>query len=121
MKKMMIALVAMFVMTMSANAQSVNNDGKISFDRLSRYLELRINQVEPVKTAMAQFSSSMEAYYQLQDASKTGEAWEKIQARHKATMKNVLNEKQYNKYIQMLDLTAKNTAERMMNEATAMR
>ena len=117
----MIALVAMFVMTMSANAQSVNNDGKISFDRLSRYLELRINQVEPVKTAMAQFSSSMEAYYQLQDASKTGEAWEKIQARHKATMKNVLNEKQYNKYIQMLDLTAKNTAERMMNEATAMR
>ena len=118
---MMIALVAMFVMTMSANAQSVNNDGKISFDRLSRYLELRINQVEPVKTAMAQFSSSMEAYYQLQDASKTGEAWEKIQARHKATMKNVLNEKQYNKYIQMLDLTAKNTAERMMNEATAMR
>ncbi len=121
MKKMMIALVAMFVMTMSANAQSVNNDGKISFDRLSRYLELRINQVEPVKTAMAQFSSSMEAYYQLQDASKAGEAWEKIQARHKATMKNVLNEKQYNKYIQMLDLTAKNTAERMMNEATAMR
>ena len=119
MKKMMIALVAMFVMTMSANAQSVNNDGKISFDRLSRYLELRINQVEPVKTAMAQFSSSMEAYYQLQDASKTGEAWEKIQARHKATMKNVLNEKQYNKYIQMLDLTAKNAAEKIMVEATA--
>ena len=113
---MMIALVAMFVITMSANAQSVNNDGKISFDRLSRYLELRINQVEPVKTAMAQFSSSMEAYYQLQDASKTGEAWEKIQARHKASMKNVLNEKQYNKYIQMLDLTAKNTGERMMNQ-----
>lgn len=117
---MMIALVAMFVMTMSANAQSVNNDGRISFDRLSQYLELRINQVEPVKTAMAQFSSSMEAYYQLQDASKAGEAWEKIQARHKATMKNVLSEKQYNKYIQMLDLTVKNAAERMMNEATAM-
>ena len=119
MKKMMIALVAMFVMTMSANAQSVNNDGKISFDRLSRYLELRINQVEPVKTAMAQFSSSMEAYYQLQDASKTGEAWEKIQARHKATMKNVLNEKQYNKYIQMLDLTAKNAGERIAQQMTA--
>ena len=78
MKKMMIALVAMFVMTMSANAQSNDNNGKISFDRLSRYLELKVNQVEPVKTALAQFSSSMEAYYQLQDTSKGGEAWEKI-------------------------------------------
>jgi hypothetical protein len=77
MKKMMIALVAMFVMAMSANAQSNENSGKLSFNRLSSYLELSINQVEPVKTAMAQFSSSMEAYYQLQDASKGGEAWEK--------------------------------------------
>jgi uncharacterized protein YxeA len=121
MKKMMIALVAMFVMTMNANAQSVNNDNKLSFDRLSSYLELRINQVEPVKTAMAQFSSSMEAYYQLQDASKSGETWEKILARHKATMKKVLSKKQYNKYIQMLDLTVKNTAERIMDDAIATR
>ena len=121
MKKMIIALVAMFAMTMSANAQSVNNDGKISFDRLSRYLELTINQVEPVKTAMAQFSNSMEAYYQLNDTSKGGEAWEKIQARHKATMKSILDEKQYNKYIQMLDLTAKNTTERTKDEATALK
>ena len=119
MKKMMIALVAMFVMTMSANAQSNDNNGKISFDRLSSYLELTANQIEPVKTAMAQFSSSMEAYYQLNDASKGGEAWEKIQARHKATMKSILDEKQYNKYIQMLDLTAKNAAEKIMVEATA--
>ena len=121
MKKMMIALVAMFVMTMSANAQSNDNYGKLSFDRLSSYLELRVNQVEPVKTALAQFNSSMEAYYQLQDASKGGEAWEKIQARHKMTMKKILSKKQYNKYIQMLDLTAKNTAERMMDETTAAR
>ena len=119
MKKMRIALVAMFVMTMSANAQSNDNNGKISFDRLSRYLELKVNQIEPVKTALAQFSSSMEAYYQLQDTSKGGEAWEKIQAHHKATMKKILSEKQYQKYNQMLDLTVKNTAERMMEEATA--
>ena len=119
MKKMMIALVAMFVMTMSANAQSVNNESKLSFDRLSSYLELRVDQRELVKTAMAQFNSSMEAYYQLQDASKGSETWEKIQARHKETMKKVLNEKQYKKYIQMLDLTVKNTAEQMMNKATA--
>ena len=116
---MMIALVAMFVMTMSANAQSNDNYDKLSFDRLSSYLELTANQIEPFKTAMAQFSSSMEAYYQLKDASKGAEAWEKILARHKMTMKKILSEKQYDKYFQMLDLTAKNTAERMMNEATA--
>ena len=121
MKKMIIALVAMFAMTMSANAQSNENQGKLSFDRMSSYLELTTSQVEPVRTAMAQFSSSMEAYYQLKDASKGGEAWEKIQANHKKTMKKVLNEKQYNKYVQMLDLTVKNTAERMMDEATAAR
>ena len=119
MKKMMIALVAMFVMTMSANAQSNDNNGKLSFDRLSSYLELRIDQVKPVKTAMAQFSNSMEAYYQLKDASKGAEAWENILARHKMSMKKILSKKQYNKYIQMLDLTAKNTAERMMDETTA--
>ena len=119
MKKMMIALVAMVVMTMSANAQSVNNDSKLTFDRLSSFLELRVDQREPVKTAMAQFSKSMEVYYQLKDASKGADAWEKIQARHKMTMQKILSKKQYNKYIQMLDLTAKNTAERMLNEATA--
>ena len=119
MKKMIIALVAMFVMTMSANAQSVNNKSKLSFDRLSSYLELTVDQVKPVKTAMAQFSSSMEAYYQLKDASKGQETWEKIQANHKKTMKKILNEKQYEKYVQMLDLTVRNTAERLMDEATA--
>lgn len=118
---MMIALVAMFVMTMSANAQSNDNYGKVSFDRLSSFLQLTTKQVESVKTAMAQFNSSMEAYYQLNDASKGGEAWEKIQARHKATMKKILSEKQYNQYIQMLDLTVKNTAERIMDETIATR
>ena len=121
MKKMMIALVAVFVMTMSANAQSENNYSKLTFDRLSSYLDLRVDQRESVKTAMAQFNSSMEAYYQLNDASRGGEAWEKIQARHKATMKKILSEKQYNKYIQMLDLTVKNTAERIMDETIATR
>jgi len=118
---MMIALVAMFVMTMSANAQSNDNNGKLSFDRLSSYLELTVDQVEPVKTAMAQFSSSMEAYYQLKDASKGTETWEKIQAGHKKTMKKILSKRQYNRYTQMLDLTVKNTAERIMDEAVATR
>ena len=119
MKKFFIALVALFAMTMSANAQSVNNESKLSFDRLSSYLELTVNQVKPVKTAMAQFTSSMEVYYQLKDTSKAGEAWEKIQARHKATMKKVLNKKQYDKYVKTLDLTVQNTADRMMDQLTA--
>ena len=116
MKKMFFALVAMVMMTMSANAQSIDNNSKLTFDRLASYLELRVNQIEPVKTAMAQFESSMQAYYQLQNTSKGGEAWKKIQARHKATMKNVLDKKQYDKYIAMLDLTVKNTADRMMDQ-----
>ena len=117
MKKIMIALVAMVMMTMSVNAQS--NNSKVTFDRVASYLELTIDQIEPVRTAMAQFGSSMEAYNQLQDASKGAEAWGKILARHKSTMKKVLTEKQYDKYIKTLDLTVKNTADRMMQEATA--
>jgi outer membrane protein assembly factor BamA len=89
MKKMFFALVAMVMMTMSANAQSFDNNSKVTFDQLSSYLELTSNQIEPTKTAMAQFENSMQAYYQLQDASKAGVTWEKIQARHKATMKNM--------------------------------
>lgn len=119
MKKMIFAIVAMFVMTMSANAQNVNNNSKLSFDRLSSYLELTTSQVEPVKTAMAQFSASMESLYRLQDGSKAGEAWQKVQDSHKAAMKKILSEKQYNKYMQMLDLTIRNTTERMMENATA--
>ena len=116
MKKMMTALVAMLVMVMSANAQSNGNNGNLSFDRMSSYLELTIDQREPVKTAMAQLNSSMEAYYRLQDVSRGGEAWEKIQDRHKKTMKKLLSEKQYNKYVQIFDLTVKHTAERMMSK-----
>ena len=116
MKKMMIALVAMFVMTMSTFAQSNDNNGNLSFDRMSSYLELTIDQREPVKTAMAQLNSSMEAYYRLQDVSRGGEAWEKIQDRHKKTMKKLLSEKQYNKYVQIFVLTVKHTAERMMSK-----
>ncbi len=115
MKKMIFALVAMVMMTMSANAQSNDNNGRQTFDRLARYLELTVNQMEPAKAAMAQFAQSMGAYYQIQDASKAGEAWEKIEARHKQTMKKVLSEKQYDKYVNILDLTVTNTAERMMD------
>ena len=115
---MFFALVAMVMMTMSANAQS-NDNNKLTFDRMANYLELRIDQVEPVKTAMAQFERMLATIDQLQDVSMAGEAWEKIQTRHKATMKKVLDKKQYDKYVATLDLTAKNTAERLQEQKLA--
>ncbi len=121
MKKIFFALVAMVMMTMSANAQSIDDRSKLTFDRLASYLELTVNQIEPVKKAMAQFDSSLEVFNQLQDTSDAGKAWEKIQARHKATMKKVLNEKQYDKYVKTLDLTVRNTADRMTDQLTATR
>ena len=121
MKKMFFALVAMVMMTMSANAQSIDDRSKLTFDRLASYLELTVNQIEPVKKAMAQFDSSLEVFNQLQDTPDAGKAWEKIQARHKATMKKVLNEKQYDKYVKTLDQTVRNTADRMTDQLTATR
>ena len=41
MKKMMIALIAMVMMTMSVNAQS-DNMTSASFDRISNFLELNL-------------------------------------------------------------------------------
>ena len=115
---MFFALVAMVMMTMSAHAQSNGNYGKLSFDRLSNYLELSVSQVEPVKTAMAQFKSSMEVYYQQPD-SKKALAWEKIQDRHKKTMKSILTQKQYDKYVATFELTVRNTAERIIDGMVA--
>ena len=43
----------------------------------------------------------------------------KIQARHKANMKKLLDEKQYKKYIEIFDLTVKNTAERIIDKQMA--
>ncbi|MBR2291969.1 MAG: hypothetical protein IJ868_06645 [Prevotella sp.] len=120
MKKMMIALVAMFVMTMSANAQSDNNK-QMTFDRLSSYLELTTSQVEQVKTAMAQFNNSMAAFYQIKDSSQSGEAWQKIEAAHMKKMKQILSKKQFEKYNLTFELTVKNSAERMIENAQASR
>lgn len=119
MKKMMIALVAMVMMVMSVNAQSNSNYDSTTFERMSSYLELRVNQMNPMKTAWEQFNTSMEAFYQLEDASRSGEAWEKIQTRHKATVKKILTEQQYDKYVEIFDLTVKNTSERMEGQQTA--
>ena len=121
MKKMIFALVAMVTMAMSANAQSNDNNSKLTFDRMATYLELTVNQIEPVKKALAQFDNMLGTINQQQDASIAGEAWETIQARHKQTMKKILSEKQYNKYVKTLDLTIKNIADRMTEQLTANR
>ena len=118
MKKYLFAIVTMLVMSTSVMAQS-NNEDALKFERMSNYLELTSDQMVPVKTAMAQFTNSMQAYNLLNDTSKGGEAWEKIQDRHKKTMKKILSEKQYGKYIKAFDLTAKNTAERIIEQQTA--
>lgn len=114
----MIALVAMFAMTMSVNAQSNNNESHITAAQIANYLDLRIDQQDAFNTAMAQFGSSMEAIYKLQDPAKGMEAWAKIKANHENRMKKVLDEKQYQKYMQMFELTAKNAAERISKEQT---
>ena len=90
MKKMIIALVAMFAMTMSVNAQST----------------------------IAQFNVSMESSY-LKNPSTSSEAWEKIKTRHMNTMKQILSDKQYEKYVKQFELTAKNTIIRMTQESAA--
>ena len=114
MKKFMIALVAMFAMTMSANAQSNNNyESQVTAAQIASYLDLRIDQQDAFNTAMAQFNSSMESLYKLQDPTKGLEAWQKIKARHEQTMKKVLNEKQYEKYMEMFELTTKNATEQI--------
>ena len=117
MKKFMIALVAMFAMTMSANAQSNNNyESQVTAAQIASYLDLRINQQDAFNTAMAQFNSSMESLYKLQDPTKGLEAWQKIKARHEQTMKKVLNDKQYDKYMEMFELTTKNATEQIESQ-----
>ena len=118
MKKMIIALVAMFAMTMSANAQSKNNNGLLDFNRMSSYLELRINQMEPAKKAMTQFSQAVDSIYLIEDVSKVAKAWQNIDTHHKAIMKKILTEKQYYKYVEVFDLTVKNMAEQFMEQQT---
>ena len=75
--------------------------------------------MEPAKKAMAQFNDAAETIYRLEDVSQVAQAWQNIDKRHKATMKKILSEKQYKKYVEIFDLTIKNMAEEVMNEATA--
>ena len=106
MKKIISALVVMFAMTMSVNAQS--NDTSMFFKRIGCYLELDKNQIETVEVSITEFNKSMEA---LSDQIGTGKSLDNIVDRHKKQMKHILNDKQYKKYEKIFDLTVHNTIE----------
>ena len=106
MKKIISALVVMFAMTMSVNAQS--NDTSMFFKRIGCYLELDKNQIETVEISMTEFNDAMDALTDLIAAGKTVDS---IVNRHKKQMKLILNDKQYKKYVEILDLTVRNTIE----------
>ena len=106
MKKIISALVVMFAMTMSVNAQS--NDTSMFFKRIGCYLELYKNQIETVEISMTEFNEAMDALTDLIAAGKTVDS---IVNRHKKQMKLILNDKQYKKYAEILDLTVRNTIE----------
>ena len=106
MKKIISALVVMFAMTMSVNAKS--NDTSMFFKRIGCYLELDKNQIETVEISMTEFNEAMDA---LTDLTATGKTVDSIVNRHKKQMKLILNDKQYKKYEEILDLTVRNTIE----------
>ena len=106
MKKIISALVVMFTMTMSVNAQS--NDTSMFFKRIGCYLDLDKNQIETVEISMTEFNEAMDA---LTDLTATGKTVDSIVNRHKKQMKLILNDKQYKKYEEILDLTIRNTIE----------
>ena len=108
MKKIIFAIMAMFVMTMSVNAKS--NDSSVFFKRMSCYLELDKNQMETVKVSMAEFNKAMEALSQKRGRGMGFRTANKIVDRHKKQMKQILSDKQYKKFEEIFDLTVRNTA-----------
>jgi len=107
MKKIIFAIVAMLVMTMSANAKS--NDSSVFFKRMSCYLELDKNQMETVKVSMAEFNNAMESLSQKRGRGMGFRSANKIVDRHKKQMKQILSDKQYKKFEEIFDLTVRNT------------
>ena len=118
MKKIIFAIVAMLVMTMSVNAKS--NDSSVFFKRMSCYLELDKNQMETVKVSMAEFNKAMEALSQNKGRG-MGFRANKIVDRHKKQMKQILSDKQYKKYEEIFDLTVRNTVKINIDRITSSR
>jgi len=114
MRKMIFALVAMVMMSGSVMAQS-NNGRELTFERISSFLDLTIEQMEPVRTAMSQFVESQKGVANLKPE-QLAEGWSKVISRHRETMKQILNEKQYQKYDSLLSTTLVNAADRYQEQ-----
>ena len=106
MKKIVFAIVLMFAMTISVNAKA--NDSSVFFKRISCYLELDKNQMETVKVSMAEFNEAMESLSQKRGRGMRFRSANKIVDRHKKQMKQILSDKQYKKFEEIFDLTARN-------------
>lgn len=119
MKKIFMAIVTMLVMSTSVMAQS--NDNNISaktltFDRISSYLELTTQQVEPVRLTLAQMGETLKAFENAPLDHNTYEASLIVLNNHKRKMKGLLTEKQYKKYEQILDKTIANRSDSLSNK-----
>ncbi len=117
MKNLVIAIAMMFAMTLTVNAQSLDNQpqsqtiqSQQSFDNIAEMLELSSDQWQPVKTAFQQFSVSMETLTKMEPGVKMQQAWDKIRTGHFHQMQRLLTDKQLKKYQEMFELTVANRA-----------
>lgn len=117
MKKMLVSLVAMLTFTATnANCSPLKDyqdttkvsDKSIMFERMSKFLELRINQVELVKKAMSQLEVMTEAAKNAKDAETMAKTYETLLSRHYKQMRQILDDKQYEKYLMLMQTTIQN-------------
>lgn len=97
-KSMMILIMAM---SLSVSAQTTR------FDRISWQLQLTTEQIQPSKQAFRQLEAAMKTLERTEPTLKPV-ATRRIMEAHKKTMKEILNEKQFEQYVKMLDLTLQN-------------
>lgn len=115
MKKIFMAIVTMLVMSTSVMAQTDGDTAKVlTFDRISNYLELTTSQVEPVRITLAQMGETLKAFENAPHDQKTFETSVKVVNHHKKQMKGLLSDKQYRKYVQMLDKTIANRSDQQL-------
>ena len=110
MKKTIFALVAMMATALTSLAQNetamqTTNDPTIKFERICENLNLTAEQREPVKTAMMQLSASLQSLDKAQSDEEMGTTWDKIHTRHLQTMQRILTKKQFERYVQLFELT----------------
>lgn len=116
MKKFFIMAVMLFTVAFGANAET-NNDTNVAsieaytfnvnYRSLTRYLDLSIDQVEPMKEIHATFSKSMLIAAQMDEESQR-KFIDNVINYDLRQVRYVLNEKQYRKYVTILNATMRN-------------